>query len=667
MRRTITPLAGLVALLTMLAPASARAQAPPVTGTCVENCGGGNGNSGARERQLARNHAQHAKEERWFNEVKRRWDDAVKKGNGYYRDGQKALAKGGQCAAAVQDFQRELAAFSVDLTPAGQIIDARLGGQYYLIITAQQQSIKHAQNSLTAASTSCFAPVAIAPVAPAPLVAPARVAVAPVAPAPPVVRNTVPRPAAPVAPTVKNNAAVALSAPLTRIGAAAAIRGNVYMLLEDGTKVPVHSGSTIYFNSRIVTGDGGHMQVLLLDETVFTLGPNSDMVLDDFVYDPNTSAGKLAANLVKGTFRFVSGVVRHTQPDNVKVKLPVGSLGIRGTEFEVQYEPGVDGYIALAKGALEVTPNVGTPFPMKPGDRAVIKADGTIVPPDGAARGTAEVPATTEQASVTPSAPPTTDAGATSPRFIGKNAATPFTLAELRLLREACDGGNSADCRVAGGMLGGQVGASLLQRGCDGEDGAACISLAQCYRGQGCAGVAPTDAAKAAALFQRGITLADRACNQGAADDCLEMGYVYEGRANAAPDLPKAARAYERACDGGNATACFALGAMLEAGRNLTGDGTGRAAPGGIARDGVKAISFFQRACDGGESLACNYLGTLYEKGAWVIADRQKARDLYARGCALGYKADCTAAIPNASATPRKSTDAIAPTGGSRP
>jgi hypothetical protein len=153
------------------------------------------------------------------------------------------------------------------------------------------------------------------------------------------------------------------------------------MLLSDGTRVPLRSGSAIYFNSRIVTGNGGHLQILLLDETVFTLGPNADMVLDDFVYDPNTSVGALSASFAKGTFRFVTGKMTHTTPDNVRVKLPVVAVGIRGTDFEVKYEPGAAGYIDLKKGALLITPNTGAPFPMKAGEKAAIKADGTIVPP----------------------------------------------------------------------------------------------------------------------------------------------------------------------------------------------------------------------------------------------------------------------------------------------
>ena len=70
---------------------------------------------------------------------------------------------------------------------------------------------------------------------------------------------------------------------------------------------------------------------MLLDETIFTLGPDSDMVLDEFVYDPVTSAGKVTARVTKGVFRFVTGKIARKKPASMNVKLPVGTIGIRGT------------------------------------------------------------------------------------------------------------------------------------------------------------------------------------------------------------------------------------------------------------------------------------------------------------------------------------------------
>ena len=91
------------------------------------------------------------------------------------------------------------------------------------------------------------------------------------------------------------------------------------------------SGKTVYSMDKIASDGKGRLQVMLLDQTVFTLGPNTEMTLDEFVYDPFTDTGKITANVTKGVFRFVTGKVARKDPENMKIKLPVGTIGIRGT------------------------------------------------------------------------------------------------------------------------------------------------------------------------------------------------------------------------------------------------------------------------------------------------------------------------------------------------
>ncbi len=87
-------------------------------------------------------------------------------------------------------------------------------------------------------------------------------------------------------------------------------------------------------NAHLTTGSGGTVHLLLPDETIFSVGPNSDITLDDFVYDPkNPSNTKIAIDFSKGVFRWVTGkVVKH---ENVNLNVPIGDLGFRGTNFVV--------------------------------------------------------------------------------------------------------------------------------------------------------------------------------------------------------------------------------------------------------------------------------------------------------------------------------------------
>jgi len=117
----------------------------------------------------------------------------------------------------------------------------------------------------------------------------------------------------------------------TNIGVAAAVRGVVHATSPQAAGRIVETGLPVYASDHVTTGADGRLQILLLDETTFTLGPNSDMVLDEFVYDPVKSAGKVSATMAKGVFRFVTGKVARRNPGDMKVKMPEGTIGIRGT------------------------------------------------------------------------------------------------------------------------------------------------------------------------------------------------------------------------------------------------------------------------------------------------------------------------------------------------
>jgi len=88
-------------------------------------------------------------------------------------------------------------------------------------------------------------------------------------------------------------------------------------------------GQDIVFNERVTTGAEGQTQVLFVDQSTLSVGPNADMVIDEFVYDPAAGTGKLAANLTRGVFRFVGGKLSK-QENAVTIQTPSATIGIRG-------------------------------------------------------------------------------------------------------------------------------------------------------------------------------------------------------------------------------------------------------------------------------------------------------------------------------------------------
>jgi len=149
------------------------------------------------------------------------------------------------------------------------------------------------------------------PVVPAQMAALGPVAVTTSAP--------VPMPVAVVSPT------------LDRIGVVAAAGGKVELTTPGQAGRIAQSGQAIFLGDEVKTDAEGHLQILLLDETVFTIGPNSSIIIDKFVYDPKSHSGEIRANVAKGAFRYVSGKIAAKNPNSVKMKLPTATLGFRGT------------------------------------------------------------------------------------------------------------------------------------------------------------------------------------------------------------------------------------------------------------------------------------------------------------------------------------------------
>jgi FecR protein len=90
----------------------------------------------------------------------------------------------------------------------------------------------------------------------------------------------------------------------------------------------VELGARVIHRERIQTSGQGSLQLVFIDKTTLNIGPNSDLTIDEFVFDPATGTGRMAATLGKGVLRFVGGQVSHT--NGATVRTPATTLGIRG-------------------------------------------------------------------------------------------------------------------------------------------------------------------------------------------------------------------------------------------------------------------------------------------------------------------------------------------------
>ena len=119
------------------------------------------------------------------------------------------------------------------------------------------------------------------------------------------------------------------------IGVAASITPSA----ESGTGTAFQTlapGSELHANETVRTGDVGKADLVFVDRTNLTVGPTSEVKLDQFVYDPVGNKGKVVIQATRGAFRFATGTQDHSA---YQLNTPYGSLGVRGTAFTCEVKP----------------------------------------------------------------------------------------------------------------------------------------------------------------------------------------------------------------------------------------------------------------------------------------------------------------------------------------
>jgi hypothetical protein len=91
-------------------------------------------------------------------------------------------------------------------------------------------------------------------------------------------------------------------------------------------------GTKVEMSDAIKT-QSGKVGITFDDDTKVQVSENSKLVIDDFVYDPKSKAGKLGAKVALGTVRYASGQIAKNSPQNVALNTPTATIAVRGTDF----------------------------------------------------------------------------------------------------------------------------------------------------------------------------------------------------------------------------------------------------------------------------------------------------------------------------------------------
>jgi len=117
------------------------------------------------------------------------------------------------------------------------------------------------------------------------------------------------------------------------IGQVSELKGTLTKTVDE-RQITIRQGDALHLHDALMTGPDSAAKLTFKDNTAITLGAESAIVIDEYVYDPaDPSGNKAQFNLEKSVFHYVSGLLSKTENPDVQLDLAFGSIGVRGTEI----------------------------------------------------------------------------------------------------------------------------------------------------------------------------------------------------------------------------------------------------------------------------------------------------------------------------------------------
>ena len=107
-------------------------------------------------------------------------------------------------------------------------------------------------------------------------------------------------------------------------------------ILRDEKHVKGKIGQSVFQHDVLETGKDGALGVTFKDNTRVSLGPNSQLSLKKFAFNPKEKEYSFLSEIARGTLVYISGMMSKLSPESVSVKTPAATIGIRGTRFLIR-------------------------------------------------------------------------------------------------------------------------------------------------------------------------------------------------------------------------------------------------------------------------------------------------------------------------------------------
>lgn len=137
--------------------------------------------------------------------------------------------------------------------------------------------------------------------------------------------------------------AVCLLAPLLAygaempVGSIKTVQGTA-SIIRNRTPIDTKAGTRVFRNDSLKTGADGSLAMVFRDDTRLSIGPDSEVAIEEFLFSPAQGKLSFITRLLRGTAACMTGIIGKLSPESVRFETPVANIGIRGTAFAVKVD-----------------------------------------------------------------------------------------------------------------------------------------------------------------------------------------------------------------------------------------------------------------------------------------------------------------------------------------
>ena len=109
-------------------------------------------------------------------------------------------------------------------------------------------------------------------------------------------------------------------------------------ILRDNNTIELVKGTAVYRGDTIRTAKTGSVGIVMTDDSTLSLGPNSEISLKDYLFNPKEGKFAFVTRVTKGTFGYLSGIIGKLSPNSIRLEIPDATIAVRGTKLLIKVD-----------------------------------------------------------------------------------------------------------------------------------------------------------------------------------------------------------------------------------------------------------------------------------------------------------------------------------------